>query len=308
MIVLVTVSVLTYVLVAGAAGGYTPGAAAGFQQADIDLLRHTLGLDRPLYTQYATWAWALLQGNFGHSFVDGTSVLSNILARLPNTLELTATAMVIGLILSIPMGVIGAVRRGHFIDHVLTTFSVGGFAVPQFWLGLMLILLFSVDFHAWGLPWLPSSGAYNALAGGDVVDRLEHLLLPAITLAFVYVAAWSRYVRSSMLTILSQDYVRTARAKGMSQRRVLFVHALRNGLLPLVTLMGLQLPALVSGSLIVEVVFSWPGVGRYAYDSATGFDYPSVMGVTIFVAIMVILGNLLADIFYAVLDPRIKQT
>src|SRR5437660_1222711 len=171
-----------------------------------------------------------LHADFGRSLRDGTPVLQHLLVRLPAPLELTLTAILIGVGLAIPIGVVSALRRGSMLDNLLTGVSVAGFAIPQFWLGLMLILLFSVSFHAWGLPWLPSSGATSPLNGGDPIDRLEHLVMPATVLSFFYVSNWSRFVRSSMIETLSQDYVRTARAKGMTERRTTYVHALRNAL------------------------------------------------------------------------------
>jgi peptide/nickel transport system permease protein len=206
----------------------------------------------------------------------------------------------------VPLGVIGALRRGSKTDHTLTVTSVAGFAVPQFWMGLMLILIFSVTLEQHGLPWLPSSGAFSAYEGGDILDRIVHLILPATVLSFFYTSVWSRFIRSSMLEVLSQDYIRTARAKGMSERRVVYLHGLRNALIPLITLIGLELPGLVSGGLVVEVVFGWPGIGKLAFERALQYDYSTVMGITFFATLLVIAGNLLADVLYGVLDPRIR--
>src|SRR5207248_1636144 len=233
---------------------------------------------------YLSWIWGVLHGDFGHSMIDGSTVMSHIVDRLPNTIELTATAILIGMVVAVPVGVIGALRRGSKTDHALTVVSVAGFAVPQFWMGLMLILIFSVTLEQHGLPWLPSSGAYSPFNGGDVLDRLQHLVLPATVLSFFYVSTWSRFIRSSMLEVLSQDYIRTARAKGMSERRVVYLHGLRNALIPLITLIGLELPGLVSGGLVVEVVFGWPGIGKLAFERALQYDYTTVMGVTFFAA------------------------
>jgi peptide/nickel transport system permease protein len=188
---------------------------------------------------------------------------------------------------------------------------VAGYAIPHFWLGLLMILLFSVSFRSWGLPSLPSSGAYDPLlVGASLAERftdlLTHLILPALVLAFVYISIWSRYTRSSVLSVLSQDFIRTARAKGLTESRVVLVHALRNALMPIVTLVGLELPRLLSGSLVIEVVFGWPGVGRYAYERALQYDYPAVMGVTTFAAALVVLGSVLADTMYVVIDPRVR--
>jgi peptide/nickel transport system permease protein len=308
IVVVLGVTLITLVLMDRTRGTYVPGIDLNpsLRPADIENLRHQLGLDQPFYMWYLTWIWGVLHGDFGHSMIDGSTVTSHILDRLPNTLELTATAIVIGVVFAVPLGIYGALRRGSKTDHALTVVSVAGFAVPQFWLGLMLILIFSVTLEQHGLPWLPSSGAYSAFQGGDVLDRLQHLILPATVLSFFYMSTWSRFVRSSMLEVLSQDYIRTARAKGMSERRVVYLHGLRNALIPLITLIGLELPGLVSGGLVVEVVFGWPGIGKLAFERALQYDYTTVMGVTFFATLLVIAGNLLADLLYGVLDPRIR--
>jgi peptide/nickel transport system permease protein len=328
--VVIGVTVITFVLMHSTAGSYVPGLGLNpsLPARQVDLLRSQLGLDQPLWIQYLNWmgvAWlmqhvglggllvgghditqGMLEGSFGQSMVDGTSVTSQVFDRLPNTILLTATAVVLGVLLSIPLGVLGALRRGTRTDHALTTMSVAGVAVPQFWLGLLLILLFSVKLHDWGLPFLPSSGLTTPFTGGDLLDRIVHLIMPATVLSFVYLAIWSRFTRSSMVEVLSQDYVRTARAKGMAERRVMYVHALRNAVIPLVTLVGLELPGLVSGGLIVEAVFGWPGIGLLAYQRALAYDYTMVLGIVTLASILVVAGNLLADVLYAGLDPRIR--
>jgi peptide/nickel transport system permease protein len=308
VIVVLGVTGVTLFLMDRTRGAYVPGIDLNpaLRPEDIARLRADLGLDQPFYQWYVTWLWNVIHGDFGRSMIDGSPVLTHILERLPNTLELTLTAVVLGILISVPLGVIGALRRGSKTDHSLTVFSVAGFAVPQFWLGLMLILVFSVTFEHNGWPWLPSGGVTSPFSGGDLGDRLIHLIMPATVLSFFYLSLWSRFTRSSMLEVLSQDYIRTARAKGMSERRVVYLHGLRNALIPLVTLVGLELPGLVSGGLIVEVVFSWPGLGRLAFERALQYDYTTVMGIVFFVTLLVVAGNLLADILYAVLDPRIR--
>jgi peptide/nickel transport system permease protein len=308
VIVVLGVTAVTLILMDRTRGAYVPGIDLNpaLRPEDIARLRANLGLDEPFYQWYFSWLWNVLHGDFGRSMIDGSPVITHILERLPNTLELTFTAIVLGILLSVPLGVIGALRRGSKSDHALTVFSVGGFAIPQFWLGLMLILVFSVTFQHLGWPWLPSGGVTSPFGGGDLGDRLLHLIMPAAVLSLFYLSLWSRFTRSSMLEVLSQDYVRTARAKGMSERRVVYLHGLRNALIPLVTLVGLELPGLVSGGLIVEVVFSWPGLGRLAFERALQYDYTTVMGVVFFTTLLVVAGNLLADILYAILDPRIR--
>jgi peptide/nickel transport system permease protein len=308
IIVILGVTAITLALMKTTSGSYVPGIDLNpsLRPDDIARLRADLGLDRPGWQWYLTWIWGVLHGDFGHSMIDGSTVMSHITDRLPNTIELTGTAIVIGVLIAIPVGVIGALRHGSKTDHTMTVVSVAGFAVPQFWMGLILILIFSVTLEQHGLPWLPSSGAYSAVNGGDILDRLQHLILPATVLSFFYISTWSRFIRSSMLEVLSQDYIRTARAKGMSERRVVYLHGLRNALIPLITLIGLELPGLVSGGLVVEVVFGWPGIGKLAFERALQYDYTTVMGVTFFATLLVIVGNLLADVLYGVLDPRIR--
>ena len=307
-IVVLGVTAVTLILMDRTRGAYVPGIDLNpaLRPEDIARLRANLGLDQPFYQWYLTWLWNVMHGDFGRSMIDGSPVMTHILERLPNTLELTVTAVLLGILISVPLGVIGALRRGSKTDHTLTVVSVAGFAVPQFWLGLMLILVFSVTFQHYGLPWLPSGGVTSPFGGGDLGDRLLHLIMPATVLSFFYLSLWSRFTRSSMLEVLSQDYIRTARAKGMSERRVVYLHGLRNALIPLVTLIGLELPGLVSGGLVVEVVFSWPGLGRLAFERALQYDYSTVMGVVFFATLLVVAGNLLADILYAILDPRIR--
>jgi peptide/nickel transport system permease protein len=306
--VVIGVTLITFLLLHATAGSFVPGLDLNpsIRPEDVIRIKHNLGLDQPLYLQYWYWISGLAHGDFGRSLVDGSPVMSHILERLPNTLELTITSILLGVLISIPLGMIGALRRGSTIDNFLTFLSVAGVSIPQFWLGLLLILLFSVSFQAWGLPWLPSSGAYASFNGGDPLDRLVHLVMPATVLAFFYIAIWSRFTRSSTLEVLAQDYVRTARAKGMPERRVVYLHALRNAIIPLVTLVGLELPNLVGGGAIVEIVFGWPGIGRLALERALQYDYTMVLGLTTFAAILVVVGNLIADVLYALLDPRIR--
>ncbi len=306
---MIGVTTVTFALMKVTAGNYVPGLELNpdLRPEDIARLRQQLGADDPIFVQYWHWLSGIfLHGDFGRSMLDSSSVVDHIWSRLPATLELTVTAIVLGVLVAIPLGVTGALRRGSKVDHLLTGASVAGFAIPQFWLGLMLILLFSVSFKQWGLPWLPSGGRESAYGGGDPLDLLLHLIMPATVLAFFYLSVWSRFVRSSMLEVLSQDYIRTARAKGMSNRRMVYIHALRNAVIPLVTLVGLELPGLVAGGLVVEVVFGWPGLGLMAYERAKAYDFTLVMGTTTFVALLVIAGNLLADLLYSVLDPRIR--
>jgi peptide/nickel transport system permease protein len=301
---------VTFLLAHAAAGDIVPGLnyTPDLRPEDVERLRQALGLDRPLPVQYLSWLLGVLHGDFGISMVSGVPVTDAIAQRLPNTLILTLTAFLIGTAVSIPLGTYTALKRGTAFDSALTAISVLGFSIPQFWLGLVLILLFAIQMRAWGLPALPTGGAESVVDGGGLEDRVAHLILPATVLSFFYVCVWSRFMRSSMLEVLKQEYVLTARAKGLSGRRVNFVHALRNALIPLATLLGAELPGLVSGALVVEIVFSWPGVGYLAYQRALAFDYTMVLGTTTFVALLVVFGNLFADILYSVIDPRIRYS
>jgi peptide/nickel transport system permease protein len=305
--VLIGVTLATFGLLHATSGSWVPGLELNpsLTPGDITRLRQNLGLDDPFFVQYFRWFGGLLRGDFGHSMIDGSPVIAHIVERLPNTLLLTLSGLVLGVLLAVPLGVIGASRRGTWVDHLFTFLSVIGVSVPSFWLALLMILLFSIAFQSWGLPWLPSGGATSPLSG-DLGDRLAHLAMPAVALAFLHLAVWSRFVRSSMIEALSQDYIRTARSKGLAERTVVYRHALRNAVLPLVTLLGLEVPALIGGGAVIEIVFSWPGIGRLAVDRALRSDYTTVMGLTTFTAVLVIIGNLLADLLYAIFDPRIR--
>ncbi len=268
---------------------------------DVENLKRALGLDRPVHERYFVWLGNVVRGDFGKSLVSYRSVTDEILDRLPNTLKLTVAAFALALLFAIPVGVYSAVKRNTIFDHIATVASVAGVAIPRFWFGLMLILIFAV-----GLGWFPSGGVASPDRGG-LLDQLHHLALPAITLAIAELAGWTRYIRGQMLEVIRQDYIRTATAKGLRERVVIFRHALRNALLPLVTLFGLAIPDFFSGALIVETIFSWPGIGRLTYEAAVGRDYTMIMGTVMFSAFLTIMGNLLADVGYGLLDPRIKQ-
>ena len=272
---------------------------------DMERIRHSLGLDQPLYIRYFQWFSHVARGDLGISLVTYRPVSQTILEKLPNTLLLTGAALFLSLLFSIPVGVYAATRRNSWFDHVTTVGAVGGVAMPIFWLGLMMIILFSVKFRDWGLPALPSGGVHT-LGKSGVLDSLEHLLMPAFVLAFVQTASWTRYIRSQMIEVLRMDYVRTAQSKGLRDVSVIFGHTLRNAVLPLVTLLALDIPNLFSGAVVTEQIFTWNGIGRLIYDSATKRDYTVVMGTVLLVAILTVVANLLADIAYGILDPRIR--
>ena len=274
----------------------------GTRPEDVQALKEAYGLDKPLPVRYFVWLGNVVQGDFGNSLKNYTSVRESVLSRLPNTLKLTVAAFILALIFSIPVGVYSAVRRNSVFDYVTTVASVAGVSIPVFWLGLMLILVFAVQ-----LGWLPTGGVVPTRGEAGILVQLKHLILPAFVLAITEIAGWTRYIRGQMLEVIRQDYIRTAQAKGLRERLVIFRHALRNALLPLVTLFGLTIPAFFSGALVTETIFAWPGIGLLTFEAATQRDYPVIMGTVMFSAFLVILGNLLSDIGYSLLDPRIKQ-
>ncbi len=304
------ITIITFLLIHA-----TPGSPVDdlkltpeIKEEDLAHIKHTLGIDRPLHEQYIGWVSELVQGDFGISLRTFQPVRAQLFERLPNTLILTVSALLVALLCAIPIGVLAALKRNSFFDHLATIGSTLGQSIPAFWLGLMLIIIFAVQFKAWGLPSLPSGGAQTLPHGGDIADRIQHLILPVVTLALAQMATWARYIRSQMLEVIRQDYVRTARAKGLRDRTVIMRHAFRNAALPLITLVGLTIPNLFGGAVIIESVFGWPGLGSLAIDAALNRDYTVVMGTVLFISIVTVLANLLADISYGVADPRVKFT
>ncbi len=259
-----------------------------------------LGLDRPLITQYFSWLGAVLQGDLGRSYNTGQQVIRLIGAHLPPTLELSFASFAFALVLSLVIGVVSATRRFSWLDYALTFLAYLGVSMPVFWFAVMLILVFSITW-----PIFPVQG-YNNLSNPSLLSNLHHLVLPAITLTVFFVARWSRYVRANVLEVLGQDYVRTAHAKGQTRSKVIVRHVLRNALIPFVTVFALDVGSVIGGATITETIFAWPGMGRLFYDSLTYRDYPVIMGILLISAAVVIVANLLADLAYTVLDPRIQ--
>ena len=326
-------SILLFALVNLAPGGPLSGQGQSrhIDPTQVELLKRQFGLDKPLPTQYLIWLvgndWmqvdkdgdgvldsygtrqGILRGDFGFSFRTRQPVLTEIGDRLPNTIYLTVITMLVAVLIAIPIGIISAIKQYSKFDITVTTLSFAGQAIPEFWLGLILILIF----YAWlknpftGNPLLPAGGMTSINSVGfDLGDRIVHLILPVLTGALGWVAWYSRFLRSSMLDVIHQDYIRTARAKGLPEKMVLYKHALRNALVPLVTLLALDLPYIFGGAIFVEILFSWPGMGRLYYQAALQRDYPVLLAVLIIGASFIILSNLLADIVYAYLDPRIR--
>jgi peptide/nickel transport system permease protein len=265
-------------------------------------LRAAYGFDRPLPIQYLDWLGRAARLDFGRSFQTHLPARDLILERVPATLELTIAALLFGLVLGIPAGTWAAVHRGRWPDQLVRVFAVMGDAVPHFWLGLILLAILSVQ-----LRWLPTGGISTLGASPqDLGDRLRHLILPAVVLGTGTLALFARYMRTEVLEVLGQDYVRTARAKGLPELVVFSRHALRNALLPVVTVLGGSLPFLLAGAVTTEYVFSWPGMGRLAVDAAAARDYPVVMGLVLIAAVLIIVGSLVSDVLYGVVDPRIR--
>lgn len=273
---------------------------------ELNQIRHQLGLDQPVYIRYISWLGNVVHGNWGYSLRTNDTVLNEIESRLPNTILLAGLAMIVSILIAVPIGVISALKRNTIIDYIATLGAFTGISIPGFWLALGLIELFSLQIRL--LPSVGMSSLQAGLSGPQMVwDVIRHLILPVVTLSFSSVGYWSRYQRATLLEVLNQDYVRTARAKGLVENLVIWRHAFRNSLLPLVTLAGLSLPDLVNGAYVTEVIFGWPGMGRLGIEAIISRDYPVVMGVTMLSALLVIVGNLLADVCYALVDPRISR-
>ena len=281
---------------------------ASLTSDDIARLKAKYGLDQPVPIQYLNWLKNMATGNWGTSYFTREDVVDMILERLPNTLILFAVSYALILGVALILGILTAIRQYSLFDYSVTALSFLGIATPSFWLGLMLIYLFAVRFKAWGLPSLPVGGMYDLSEGKTLAEVSRHVILPAITLSVVVCARYVRYIRSSILEQLQLDYVRTATAKGLRSRAVLFRHVMKNVLLPLVTLVGLDLPNFLSGTIVIESIFAWPGVGRLFWSAAERTDIPVLMAVMLFVAVMTVLFKLIADIFYAVVDPRISYS
>jgi peptide/nickel transport system permease protein len=270
-------------------------------------LRHLYGLDEPLPVQYGKWAWRSFRLDFGQSFApDARKVTEKIAERIPITIFLSLLEMLVIVLIAIPIGILSATRQYSLFDKATTIFVFLGFAMPTFWLALLCMNLFGVH-----LGWLPISGLqsmdyFQLSVGGKILDRARHLIMPVLVGAFGGLAGFSRYMRSNMLEVIRQDYIRTARAKGLSERTVIYKHALRNALLPVVTILGLSVPSLIGGGVIFETIFAIPGMGQLFYGSVMSRDYPVIMGILVIGAALTLLGNLLADISYALVDPRIR--
>lgn len=266
--------------------------------SDLEAIRADMGLDRPVLVQYFDYLGGILHGDFGYSFQTSQSVTDAILTRFPNTIKLAAASMVVAIIIGIVAGIISAIKQNSWIDVTSTTFALGGVSIPNFWLGTMLILIFAVN-----LQWLPVGGLSAPIY---TIEGIKQLILPAITLGTASAALIARMTRSSMLEVIKSDYIRTAKAKGVKQRSVIWIHALRNALIPVVTIIGINFGALLGGTIITEQVFAINGVGRLMIDAIAARDFPIVQGTVLLVAAIFVIVNLIVDIIYAFIDPRIS--
>ena len=272
-----------------------------FTDEDRKRLEHAFGIDQPLPLQYLSWLGQFIRGDWGYSFASHQPVLALVAERLPNTVYLMGTVFVTVLLLAIPIGVFAAVKQYSWFDHVVTGTTFAFLSTPTFWLGLLLIIVFGLQLRLFPLGGIDTPGQpFN------LFDRLRHLVLPVATIALVQLGSHVRYLRASMLETINQDYMRTARSKGLGERAVVLRHALKNAAIPLVTVVALDVPELFAGALVTEQIFGWPGMGRLFWDAATRFDYPVLMGILTVSSALIVLANLFADVVYGYLDPRIR--
>lgn len=274
--------------------------------ADIERIKENLGLNDPWYQRYFTWLGNALRGDLGISFINAQPVTRTIATAMPNTLALSIPSIILAVAFAIPVGVLGALKRNSLFDRITTIFATIFYSMPTIWLGMMMIIIFGVQFQRWGLPYLPVAGTHDLRSGGGFWDRIEHMIMPVITLTLVSLAGWTRYIRTQMLETINQDYVRTANAKGLGYRIVVMRHAFKNAMLPLVTLIGLSIPDIFGGSLIVENVFGYRGMGQVLVESLNTSNYSVAMACVMFYAVLTVFGNLVADVLYGVLDPRVR--
>ena len=308
--ILFIISILLFLMVRSAPGGPLTAARRNpnITEEQIQKLEEQLGLNRPLPVQYAEWLGNMLRGDMGQSIKFRRPVSEMIGERIPNTLMLVGVSFFVTLLIALPVGILSARKPYSLFDYVATTITFMGQSLPVYWLGLGLILIFYVTLKnpVTGGPLFPGGGMNTFGKEGNLPDMLWHMVLPVSALSLGWAAWYSRFLRSSLLDVLHEDYIRTARAKGLADRAVYYKHAFRNAILPLVTLIALDLPSLFAGALFVETIFSWPGMGRLFWDAARGRDYPVLLGVVMITAVLIVSANILADIAYGMLDPQVK--
>lgn len=299
--VILLVSLITFLILHALPGGAARSALGkDASQAQLDAYDHQMGYDQPFVVQYGLYLWRLVSGDLGFSFQQNQPVAGLILQRLPKTLVLSLLSAVVAVIIAVPLGAIQAIKRNKWPDYLVTALALLAYATPLFFMGIMLIILFS---QVW--PILPPQ-APQGFTFGEVLGQWRALILPVTTLAIVTLAAYTRYVRSSMVDNLNENFIRTARAKGLPESRVMIRHALRNSLFPVISLLGMYIPSLISGALVVEQLFNYPGMGLMFWQATQSRDYPVLLATTVIVSIATVLGALLADILYAVADPRVR--
>lgn len=307
VLVLVMVSVFSFSIIYFAPGDplymYTTPSASNYKLSDeqLDSMRESLGLNGNVIEQYTNWAKKTLQGNWGLSVSNHQSVKDQVLDKLPNTMLLMGSALILSIIIAIPLGLIAGLHKNSWIDNIISGISYLGISLPAFWFGIILIIVFSLK-----LGLLPSSGM-RTMGVNSTLDVIKHGILPVIVLSVNNMAVFVRYIRSNTINQLEEDYVLTAVSKGISKKQILFKHILKNCLLPIITIVGMNFGKLVTGSFIVESVFGWPGLGTLGMTAINNRDYPMIMGITMLSCVILLLGNFLADIFYSIADPRIKQ-
>lgn len=302
--VLIGITILVFVM-----ANLMPGDALSAMMADdpsttaeeLDIQRERLGLNDPLPVQYIRWLGGVVTGNLGRSLINGESVLQAVATRVLPTVQLMGTALIFASIVGVVLGVISALKQYSLLDNVLTIVGFAGISMPVFFLGMIFVYIFSLQ-----LDWLPSSGMRTAGEDFNLLDNIQHLILPALSIGLLRSVHFMRYTRSAMLDIMQSDYLRTARAKGLKESRIMTLHALRNALIPIVTVLGLALPTLITGAVFIESVFQWPGMGLLFIRSTTQRDYPMIMGIVLIISIVVLLTNIIVDISYAFVDPRIR--
>lgn len=300
IVTLLIVSVVVFTIIQIAPGDPAIIANEETNQEMSEQFAENLGLNDPIPVQYVRWLGHVIRLDFGLSLQHSVPNMSLIQQRLPASLLLAGTSMIIATVCALAIGITSAIKRHSFLDYATTVTAFIGLSIPGFWLGIMSVIVFSVT-----LGWLPSSGMTSP-NDGSLVDRIQHLILPAIVLATFSIAELSRYTRSAMVEVLRNDYIRTGRAKGLKEKIVIWRHALRNALIPVITVLAITTPRIMGGAVVTETVFSWPGMGRLAAGAAFTRDYPLVMTVTMVVAVLVLIGSLIADLCYALLDPRVK--
>ncbi|WP_442602721.1 ABC transporter permease [Paenibacillus sp. KN14-4R] len=298
---LLFISIVSFLLIKLAPGDPVSSfVTPNMNPADVERIRISLGLDQPMYVQYLIWLKNILTGDFGYSLINHRPVLTLILERIPATIGLMGSALLVSLILAVPLGLLSGLKKNSVLDKFLSLVSYIGISIPSFWFAIMMIYIFSVTLH-----WLPSMGM-RTIGVDSVWDIVKHGIMPCIVLSLMNVSVYMRYIRSNTISQLEEDYVQVQYAYGSTKSRVLVRHVLKNVLLPIITILGLSIPELIAGAFITETVFSWPGMGSLGITSVFGLDYPVIMGITMLSSLLLIIGNMVADILYGVVDPRIK--